>query len=65
MKHALFSGFLCIVAGALIGLSAQAAKYLLPDPDTRVIVCIADDDGVKDCEPAAELLRRAQKRHAK
>jgi len=53
---------ICLGAGLLIGVGSQSAKYLLPDPATRVIVCVGTEHGVESCKSLKSLLDRANAR---
>lgn len=61
MKEKLESGLISLVAymviGAAIMVGIRAAEWLIPQPETRVIICTYDDMGETECKAAADLMR--------
>lgn len=48
-----------LAAGVLFGAGTRAVEWVIPAPETRVIVCTVDDfDHVETCTSAAELLKK-------
>lgn len=49
-----------LAVGVIVVIGMRAAEWLIPAPEMRVIICMADDVGtVEACASAAELLKSA------
>lgn len=47
----------CVIVGVFLGIGFRGTMWLIPAPETRVLVCMADDlRHVKSCETLADLI---------
>ena len=47
-----------IACGLLVGAGIRAGEWLIPAPDTRVIICFADElDQLTFCAPTSALTK--------
>lgn len=59
MKETIKSVLTIIAAGSLIVVGFRIAEWVIPAPDTRVVICFANElDQVEICKPASELLKK-------
>jgi hypothetical protein len=48
-----------VAVGALVVVGMRAAEWLIPKPETRLIVCFAEDvDNSRTCKTLDELIRK-------
>jgi hypothetical protein len=48
-----------VMLGALVVVGMRAAEWLIPKPETRLIVCLAEDvDKSRACRTLDELMRK-------
>lgn len=58
-KELLAVGLQLIAIGALVMGGMRLAEWVIPEPEVKVIVCLADDvDRIETCESLSDLVKR-------
>ena len=50
-----------LVIGASLMLGIRAVEWLVPEPPSRIIVCMASDLGKRECRNLEELMQAKEK----
>jgi len=57
-KELLVDGLQIIAIGVLVAAGFRLAEWVIPEPEVKVIVCMADDvDRVEACESLSDLVK--------
>lgn len=58
-KELLVSGLQLIGIGLLVAGGMRLAEWVIPEPEVKVIVCMADEvDRIETCQSLSDLVKR-------
>ena len=61
MKQTLIIALFTFIAGALAMAGIRAAEWLIPEPEQRIVICMADELGdVTICRSLQDMLDKAE-----